>query len=163
MTIFREIPKTLYIFYGFYNLEFIRGESIQVLTLAYGIKLWTLGGLPVFLPSGQLSGSPCRTQVLAIRDFTITCTCTCTCTCKHALLCNIYAQCMCTCTHVHTHVCTMRPYTSLANLSVCGYTRQPAQWHLSSCCYSHPTVPKGLNSAILFANKGHIHVHVHVE
>ena len=29
------------------------------------------------LPSGQLSGSPCRTQVLAIRDFATTCTCTC--------------------------------------------------------------------------------------
>ena len=35
--------------------------------------LWMLGGLPVFLPSGQLSGSLCRTQVLIIRDFTTTC------------------------------------------------------------------------------------------
>ena len=64
-----------------------------------------------------------------------------------ALLCNIYAQCMCTCTHVHAHVCTMWLYTSLAYLSVCGYTRQPAQWHLSSCGYSLSTIPKGLNQS----------------
>ena len=44
-----------------------------------------------------------------------------------ALLCNIYAECLCTCTHVHGHVCTMQLYTSLAYLSVCGYTRQAAQ------------------------------------
>ena len=52
-----------------------------------------------------------------------------------------------TCSHVnaHVHVCTMRlhVYTSLAYLSVCGYTRQPAQWHLS-------TVPKGLRFGIVF-------------
>ena len=47
----------------------------------------------------QLSGTPCRTHVLVMRDFTTTCTCT----CKHALLCNIYYLCMytCTCTRMH--------------------------------------------------------------
>ena len=81
-----------------------------------------------FLPSG----SPCRTQVLVIRDFTTTCTCT----CKHALLCNVYA-----------HICTMRLYMLLAYLSVCGYTCQPAQWHLSSCGYSRQSYPRGSTTA----------------
>ena len=62
-------------------------HAMIVYPLADGFKLWTLGGWPVFLPSNQLSGSLCRTQVLVIRDFTTTCTCT----CKHVLLCNIYA------------------------------------------------------------------------
>ena len=61
-------------------------------------------------PSSQLSGSLCRTQVLIIRDFATMCTC------RH-----YYA----TCTHNYMHM-----------YALCGYTCQPAQWHLSSCGYS---------------------------
>ena len=62
--------------------------------LRHGITLWTLGGVPVFLPSGQLSGSPCRTQVLVIRDFA---------TIMHSA-----------CVHVHMYMHTY---------ALCGYAR----------------------------------------
>ena len=55
-------------------------------------------------------------------------------------------------THVHAHVCTMRLYTSLAYLSVCGYTRQPAQWpsgHLSICSYSRQPYPRGVKVEVM--------------
>ena len=76
--------------------------------LADGINSWTLGGVPVILPSGQLSGSPCQTQVLVNRAFATTCACT----YQH-----YYATLHRTRSHVNAHVCTMRLYTSLAYTS----------------------------------------------
>ena len=83
-----------------------------------GIQLCTLGGLPVFLPSGQLSGSLCRTQVLVIRDFTTTCTCTSQTIMQYLCTVHVYMF-TCTCTRMHyaaIHVtCVlvgMRLYTS---------------------------------------------------
>ena len=93
-----------------------------------------LGGLPVFLPSGQLSGLPCRTQVLVIRDFTTTC--------------------------IHAQVSTMRLYASLAYLSVCGCTHQPAQLHLSSsCCYSRQPYQRGFKVFGITQKKSPVSVH----
>ena len=105
------------------------------------------GGVAVFLLSGQLSGSPCRTKVQVIRDFATTCTCT----CQHYYAIFMHSahvhMCMytltCTCMHMYAHVCTcMHMY------ALCGYTRQPAQWHLSSYDYSHHSVPKGFSTFI---------------
>ena len=101
--------------------------------------------MPAFLPSGQLTGSLCRTQVLVIRDFATTCTCT----CRHYYAIFIHSAC----THVHAHVCTMRLYTSLAYLSVCGYTRQPAQWHLSSCGYSRQPYPRCFKHMVFISKR----------
>ena len=61
---------------------------------------------------------------------------------------------------VHVHVCTMRlyTYTSLAYLSECGYTHQPAQWHLSSCGYSRQLYPRcylQLRAMYLFSQNMH--------
>ena len=56
--------------------------------------------MPVFLPSGQLSGSPRRTQVLVIRDFATTCTCT----CQH--YCAIFMQSACVHVHMYMYTCT---------------------------------------------------------
>ena len=58
---------------------------------------------------GQLSGAPCRTQVLVIGDFTTTCTCT-------------------TCT-IMQYLCIVHVY--MYSYALCGYT-----CHLRTCQYS---------------------------
>ena len=61
--------------------------------LADGINSWTLGGVPVFLQSGQLSGSQCQIQGLVIRDFSTMCACT----CQHYYAIFMHSACV----HVH--------------------------------------------------------------
>ena len=107
--------------------------------------------MPVFLPSGQLSGSLCRTmevenifylhgrtQVLVIRDFA-------TCTCQHYYAIFMHSACVHVQLYMHTYA--LCGYTR--QLRTCRYTRQPAQWHLSSCGYSRHSVPKGLKSSLM--------------
>ena len=86
-----------------------------------------MGGLPVFLPSAQLSGAPCQTQVLVIRHFTTTCTC------KHAIFMHR------ACVHVHMYMHTY---------ALCGYTR-----HLRTCRYVAILVnrPSGISQAAAIA------------
>ena len=92
--------------------------------LNYG-RLW------IFLPSDQLSGSLCRTQVLVIRDFTTTCTCT----CQHYYSIFMHS----TCVHVHMYV---------HKYALCGYTR-----HLRTCWYAaiHVNRPSGISQATAIA------------
>ena len=88
-----------------------------------------LGGVPVFLPSGQLSGSTCQNPSAGNQRFYnyvyvyvyVYVYMYVTCTCQHYYAIFMHSACV----PVHAHVHTMRLYTSLAYLSVCGYTRQP--------------------------------------
>ena len=85
--------------------------------------------MSVFLPSGQLSGSPCRTQVLVIRDFATMCTCT----CQHYYAIFMHSACV----HVHMHT-----------YALCGYTR-----HLRTCWHAaiHVNRPSGISQAAAIA------------
>ena len=81
--------------------------------LADGIKLWTLCGLPVFLPSDQLSGSPCRTQGAGNQRF-----------CNYVYMSALFS--------IMQYLCIVHVYMYMHTYALCGYTAgQPAQWHLS--------------------------------
>ena len=68
--------------------------------------------VPVFLQSGQLCGSPCRTQVLVIRDFATTCTC------QHYYAIFMHSACTHVCTiHVTCVLVGIRLYTSTGPVS----------------------------------------------
>ena len=114
----------------FRDCQINKGGQITCIPLADGINSWTLGGVAVFLLSGQLSGSPCQPQVLVIRDFATTCTCT----CQHyyAIFMHVY---MYTCMHTYTY-------------ALCGYTR-----HLRTCRYAaiHVNRPSGISQAAAIA------------
>ena len=92
-------------------------------SLCVHLSSWTLGGVPVFLPSGQLSGSPCQlTQVLVIRDFATPC---------------------------QLHVSTIMQYLCIVHVymhtyALCGYTR-----HLHTCRYAaiHVNRHSGISQA----------------
>ena len=105
------------------------------------INLWTLGGVPVFLPSDQLSGSPCRTQVLVIRDFATTCTCT----CQHYYAIFMHSACI----HVQMHMYALCGYTRHCVLGMRLYTS------LRTCRYAaiHVNRPSGISQAAAIAAK----------
>ena len=130
-----------------YDIKF---QSInQPQPLADGINIMDAGRFAgIFAEWGlfsQLSGSPCRTQLLVIRDFTTTCTCT----FQHYYAIFMHSACVhvhmymytCTCTHVHVHM-YMHTY------ALCGYTR-----HLRTCRYAaiHVNWPSGISHAAAIA------------
>ena len=110
---------------------------------ADGINSWTLGGVPVLLPSGQLSGAPCRTQVLVIRDFRLRVHVH----YKHALLVQYIMHIACV--HVHMYV---HPY------ALCDYTR-----HLRTCRYAaiHVNRPSGISQAACCSRQPYTRAGVH--
>ena len=91
--------------------------------LADGINIMHgVGGLPVFLPSeeGYVEPRCWQSEILQRR--------------VHV--------------HVNMHYCAIFMHSAYVYMHVyalCGYTCQPAQWHLSSCCYCRQSYPGNFN------------------